>query len=48
MNLAPRLVSIALLLVAWLAGSHIIGTRLLPEPQTPAVPSLWTPVQPED
>jgi NitT/TauT family transport system permease protein len=34
MNLAPRLVSIALLLVAWLAGSHIIGTRLLPEPQT--------------
>ena len=34
MNLAPRLASIALLLVAWLAGSHIIGTRLLPEPQT--------------
>ena len=34
MNLLPRLVSIALLLVAWLAGSHIIGARLLPEPQT--------------
>jgi NitT/TauT family transport system permease protein len=34
MNLALRLASIALLLVAWLAGSHILGTRLLPEPQT--------------
>jgi NitT/TauT family transport system permease protein len=34
MNLALRLASIALLLVAWLGGSHIVGTRLLPEPQT--------------
>ena len=34
MNLALRLVSIALLLVAWFAASHFVGTRLLPEPQT--------------
>jgi len=34
MNLALRLISIALLLVAWFAGSHVIGTRLFPEPQT--------------
>jgi NitT/TauT family transport system permease protein len=34
MNLALRLASIALLLVAWSAGSHIVGSRLLPEPQT--------------
>lgn len=29
-----RLASIAMLLAAWGAGSHIVGTRLLPEPQT--------------
>jgi NitT/TauT family transport system permease protein len=34
MNLLLRLVSLALLLVAWYAGSHIAGVRLLPEPQT--------------
>ena len=34
MNLALRLASIALLLAAWFAGSHIVGARLLPEPQT--------------
>jgi NitT/TauT family transport system permease protein len=33
MNLALRLISIALLLAAWYAGSHIVGTRLFPEPQ---------------
>jgi NitT/TauT family transport system permease protein len=33
MNLALRLVSIALLLAAWVAASHFVGTRLLPEPQ---------------
>jgi NitT/TauT family transport system permease protein len=33
MNLVLRLVSIALLLALWLAGSHIFGARLLPEPQ---------------
>ena len=33
MNAALRLISIALLLAAWFAGSHIVGTRLLPEPQ---------------
>jgi NitT/TauT family transport system permease protein len=34
MNLLLRLVSLALLLAAWFAGSHLIGVRLLPEPQT--------------
>jgi NitT/TauT family transport system permease protein len=34
MNVALRLASIALLLAAWFAGSHIVGTRLFPEPQT--------------
>jgi NitT/TauT family transport system permease protein len=33
MNLALRLASIALLLAAWFAGSHIVGARLLPPPQ---------------
>ena len=33
MNLPLRLASIAMLLVAWFAGSHIVGTRLLPAPQ---------------
>ncbi len=33
MNLVPRLVSIALLLALWLVGSHVVGVRLLPEPQ---------------
>ena len=33
MNLVPRLVSIALLLVLWLAASHVVGVRLLLEPQ---------------
>jgi NitT/TauT family transport system permease protein len=34
MNAVLRLASIALLLAAWFAGSHIVGARLLPEPQT--------------
>jgi NitT/TauT family transport system permease protein len=34
MNLLLRLVSLAVLLAAWYAGSHIAGARLLPEPQT--------------
>jgi NitT/TauT family transport system permease protein len=34
MNLAVRLASIAVLLGAWFAGSHIAGARLLPDPQT--------------
>jgi NitT/TauT family transport system permease protein len=34
MNLLLRLISLALLLAAWYAGSHIAGPRLLPEPQT--------------
>ena len=33
MNVALRLASIALLLAAWLAGSHVMGARLLPPPQ---------------
>jgi NitT/TauT family transport system permease protein len=33
MNLALRLFSLALLLAAWLVGSHIVGARLLPAPQ---------------
>lgn len=37
MNLALRLGSIALLLTAWLAGSHLIGQRLLPAPQSVAL-----------
>jgi len=36
MNLALRLISIALLLAAWFAGSHIVGVRLFPEPQAVA------------
>jgi NitT/TauT family transport system permease protein len=37
MNLALRLGSVALLLVAWLAASHLVGPRLLPAPQTVAL-----------
>ena len=33
MNVALRLASIALLLAAWFAGSHVMGARLLPPPQ---------------
>src|SRR6516225_12164727 len=33
MNLALRLVSLALLLTVWIAASHLAGSRLLPEPQ---------------
>jgi len=33
MNLALRLGSVTLLLVAWFAGSHLMGARMLPEPQ---------------
>ena len=33
MNAVLRLFSIALLLAAWLVGSHMMGPRLLPEPQ---------------
>ena len=35
--MALRLISIALLLAAWFAGSHVVGTRLFPEPQTVAL-----------
>jgi NitT/TauT family transport system permease protein len=37
MNLALRAASIALLFAAWFAGSHMIGARLLPEPQAVAL-----------
>jgi NitT/TauT family transport system permease protein len=37
MNLALRLGSIALLLAAWMAGSHLAGTRLLPAPEAVAL-----------
>jgi NitT/TauT family transport system permease protein len=37
MNLALRVGSVALLLVAWLAASHLVGPRLLPAPQTVAL-----------
>jgi NitT/TauT family transport system permease protein len=33
MNLVLRAASVALLLAAWFAGSHVVGARLLPEPQ---------------
>jgi len=33
MNLALRAASVLLLLAAWYAGSHVLGERLLPEPQ---------------
>jgi NitT/TauT family transport system permease protein len=33
MNLVMRLGSLALLLGLWLLGSHLVGARLLPEPQ---------------
>ena len=34
MNVALRLASIALLLAAWVVGSHLVGQRLLPDPQS--------------
>jgi len=34
MNSLVRVASIVLLLAAWFAGSHALGARLLPEPQT--------------
>jgi len=37
MNLVLRLISIALLLAAWFVGSHIVGTRVFPEPQAVAL-----------
>ena len=37
MNLLLRATSVALLLAAWFAGSHIVGARLLPEPQVVAL-----------
>lgn len=37
MNLLLRAASVALLLAAWFAGSHIVGARLLPEPQVVAL-----------
>ncbi len=37
MNLALRLGSIALLLATWIAGSHLVGTRLLPAPEAVAL-----------
>jgi NitT/TauT family transport system permease protein len=33
LNVGLRLVSLALLIAAWWAGSHLAGPRLLPEPQ---------------
>jgi len=37
MNLLLRAASVALLLAAWFAGSHVVGARLLPEPQVVAL-----------
>jgi NitT/TauT family transport system permease protein len=37
MNLALRLGSVALLLAVWLAGSHLLGPRLLPAPHAVAL-----------
>ncbi len=37
MNPALRLGSVALLVAAWLVGSHLVGPRLLPAPQTVAL-----------
>jgi NitT/TauT family transport system permease protein len=37
MNVALRLGSIALLLAAWIAGSHLAGTRLMPAPEAVAL-----------
>ena len=37
MNLAQRLGSVALLLAAWIIGSHLVGPRLLPSPQAVAL-----------
>jgi NitT/TauT family transport system permease protein len=37
MNLVLRLGSIALLLAAWTAGSHLAGTRILPAPEAVAL-----------
>lgn len=37
MNLAQRLGSVALLLAAWVIGSHLVGPRLLPSPQAVAL-----------
>jgi NitT/TauT family transport system permease protein len=33
MNLMLRAASVVLLLAAWFAGAHVVGARLLPEPQ---------------
>jgi NitT/TauT family transport system permease protein len=40
LNIALRLVSLALLLLAWYVGSQFAGTRLLPSPETVGV-ALW-------
>ena len=37
MNLTLRLLSLALLIAAWVAGSQLAGARLLPDPQTVAL-----------
>src|SRR4051812_28171109 len=34
MNVAARLVSLALLIIAWTIGAQLAGPRLLPDPQT--------------
>jgi NitT/TauT family transport system permease protein len=39
-SLAARLVSLAVLLAAWYAGSQLAGARLLPDPQTVALAIL--------
>ena len=36
-NLGARLISLALLIAAWYAGSQLAGARLLPDPQTVAL-----------
>jgi NitT/TauT family transport system permease protein len=37
MNVAARLVSLALLIIAWTIGAQLAGPRLLPDPQTVAL-----------
>jgi len=41
MNVALRLGSVAFLLAVWLVGSHLVGPRLLPTPQTVALAIVY-------
>ena len=40
MNVGARLVSLALLIAVWYAGSQLAGARLLPDPQAVALAIL--------